>query len=417
MGAFDRGIALHPNKASLWSFKAKTLERQGKLDEALEAIRKSVDLYPKEHSGRRFTLARLSERSGLLEEALGEYIVAFRLSPERSEIHRRLSRLLRDIGEHADIADDIRKLREFLEGEVSADVGHAYVYHLLSQCILRDEDSVGLERARSLVNLALEKTRTHPESLATYAELELRSGTPAGAVLALEQALRLPQASRSLVERLREARKRLDVPSYASADALLVALVRSEAGHDLLDEALSRGNEVRDARVASYLRGRLAQFAGNLAGARQTFARLAENLETHSEPFLRLAETLKSLKRPDEAELWLRRGIDSIAENRELWNAWMLVGLEDLELSPQALLSDFPEGKRGDTDVNETSVRKRGADPSADIRWLLAQLSAGDTIRFNCGGNDYTDKDGNVWGRDRFFWGGWVAHRSIRSGT
>ena len=62
------------------------------------------------------------------------------------------------------------------------------------------------------------------------------------------------------------------------------------------------------------------------------------------------------------------------------------------------------------TGGSEVAQKKDGDKPAEDyresVRWLLECVQAGEPIRLNCGGEEYRDKKGQTWGKDRFFLGG-----------
>jgi tetratricopeptide (TPR) repeat protein len=229
------------------------------------------------------------------------------------------------------------------------------------------------------------------------------------AIRTLEAAVRLGR-SRSIVRDLLAAYRAEIFPamaSYTSVDAALDSW-EPDSGKDawLLDELANRDLEREDALRRTYLRGRVLQQSGRAGEAAREFEHLAELDPRSMYPHLRLVESLCALGSVDAAEKHLRDVLkrDAHAE-RALWNLWVVVCLRDLPLSPAEVLERFP-GEDGDT---ATSPQ----DYSADIRWLLTQLPT-HAIRINCGGDEYTGREGEVWGQDRFFRGGRHPMRPYR---
>jgi len=69
----------------------------------------------------------------------------------------------------------------------------------------------------------------------------------------------------------------------------------------------------------------------------------------------------------------------------------------DFTRSPAEVLENVPAAS-GETD-NYAEYR-------GDVLWLLERLKAGEAIRIHCGGGEYQEPGGKLWGRDRFALGG-----------
>src|SRR5207247_1592547 len=96
----------------------------------------------------------------------------------------------------------------------------------------------------------------------------------------------------------------------------------------------------------------------------------------------------------------------------------VLASLEDPSKADAALKKLKPQGSDENTkkrflylEASLLLAGKKDGDQRAEdyresVRWLLECLQAGELIRLNCGGEEYRDKKGQTWGKDRFFLGG-----------
>jgi hypothetical protein len=80
-------------------------------------------------------------------------------------------------------------------------------------------------------------------------------------------------------------------------------------------------------------------------------------------------------------------------DSRTLWNAWFAVSAVDLKREATQLLSGLEE--IAGAEIPDGSY-------AADLRWALRELSSRGAVRIRCGGEDFTDQSGALWGRDRF---------------
>ncbi|MBN1441963.1 MAG: tetratricopeptide repeat protein, partial [Planctomycetes bacterium] len=143
-----------------------------------------------------------------------------------------------------------------------------------------------------------------------------------------------------------------------------------------------------ESRIA-YLEGRIRQRAGNLADAAEWFREAARLDGSRPEPCLRLADCLFAIGEPAAAEDELLGAVETMAEP---WGADAILGrwIEESFRAgrpPAGLLARLPE---------------RGKGFAADLRWLLERLAAGEAVRINCGGPEFTSTRGVVWSADRF---------------
>jgi hypothetical protein len=98
--------------------------------------------------------------------------------------------------------------------------------------------------------------------------------------------------------------------------------------------------------------------------------------------------------------------------------------LVDLKRSPEEVLGRLPpEPAAGAGDGHRDGGHGRDGRPSdghredssrdggyrSDVAWLLERLSAGEPVRIRCGGGEYREPGGTLWGKDRFARGGRAA--------
>ncbi len=143
----------------------------------------------------------------------------------------------------------------------------------------------------------------------------------------------------------------------------------------------------------AYLEGRICQRAGQFEEAIKKFHQVLEKDKTYPEPFLRLAESFRGAGDPELAEVTAREGLQAgFVDSRGLWDFWFSLCVLDLKRGTSETLSFFP--------VDPGRDREGWG---ADLRWLLAELHEKKAVRINCGGGEYRDETGAIWGRDRFF--------------
>ena len=198
-----------------------------------------------------------------------------------------------------------------------------------------------------------------------------------------------------------------------SSDFTLIPIVRGDPPTDA-DEIVKRFAAFREAakgedapRRLAYLDGRLLQRVGKHEEAVVKFDGMLS--AEQARPVLRLTESLLAVGNPVAAESRLRGVLEAgIVEDPALCDEWLRVCLVELRRDPRAVLAEFPRvpaGDRGDEDRLE------------NVKWLLGQLSTSGAVRINCGGGDHTARDGTLWGRDRFFSGGFRFFGDGESGA
>ena len=155
-------------------------------------------------------------------------------------------------------------------------------------------------------------------------------------------------------------------------------------------------------RVA-YFEARLLEASGDLELAIARYREIARRDPSQPQPFERLAGCLLRRGRDETIERELRELIARADHpSVDLWHLWLTHSFLDLSRSPREVLDLLPQRP-------DPPAPRRGRVPFAadsyhrDLRWLLARLAEHGTVRINCGGPDYRDKEGRVWGRDRFF--------------
>ncbi len=154
------------------------------------------------------------------------------------------------------------------------------------------------------------------------------------------------------------------------------------------------------ARLA-YFEGRVLQLTGRwFAGAEEKFETVVTQDPTGVDPWLRLAESLAAQEKLPEAEERLREVLRNewAARERRLWEAWLEICLMKLRLAPGEVLARLPEA--------ESAGKNGDGEPADSIGWLLERLKRKESIRINCGGDDYKSQEGIEWSRDLFFIGG-----------
>ena len=188
-----------------------------------------------------------------------------------------------------------------------------------------------------------------------------------------------------------------DLVSYASLDAALGGAVTglAETQNKTLRAFRDYHRETTETEAKArleYLDGRLLQQAGRDAEAVADFARAVELDPTAPTPILRLGESLANAGQTVAAERTLRGALerDELVRYAELWKLWGHVSLGALARSPTQLLRAWPNGPAT-------------VEYASDLHSCLTELAGGNPLRINCGGDEWSDADGKVWGRDRFF--------------
>lgn len=322
---------------------------------------------------------------GRTEEALSELLKVLERAPDHPEAHVLLSRALRSArGQLGAVPGEnvVSALEKALErAPKSRWCKNSLTQALLLRVAVEVKD---LARAASLLLEALEEGDIH-----------LQEGT------VLSQTL--TDISRMLAERGSSMEVMLDwlkaPPSYAATDAICSAAWRAEGLSEVPELLRQAARDSESTGRLQYLVARLAEISGDLNAAAR---KLAEVVTAHSmsiEPRLRLAEVLRAASQSSQAEEVLRAGLLAGARadpkqvvDRRLSDQWLKILFVDLKRTPAEALAALPQGA------------------PEDVRWLLDQLAAGEAVRIDCGAEeDYRDVAGNVWGKDRFAFGGEIA--------
>ena len=83
-GAFARSVGADPEFAMGFLGLSQVRDRQGRVDESIEAVRKALELTPDDPLAHT-SLSRLLQQKGLIEEAEAEMAISARLSAEAGE--------------------------------------------------------------------------------------------------------------------------------------------------------------------------------------------------------------------------------------------------------------------------------------------------------------------------------------------
>ena len=163
-----------------------------------------------------------------------------------------------------------------------------------------------------------------------------------------------------------------------------------------------------DALVLRYFEARLAELDGDYERARVIFEEVVDAEPARPEPLLGLADALVRLDARPRAEDVLVEALEGrLGTSKALWDRWIDISLARPNLLPddyRDLLETISTIIRSDFD--ELAIRAH------EIRWLLEELSAGRTLRINCGGlSNYHDGE-VLWSQDRFFEGGLVRYEN-----
>ncbi len=136
---------------------------------------------------------------------------------------------------------------------------------------------------------------------------------------------------------------------------------------------------------------RVLLYGGHYEEAFQMLEKAGSLEDGGAKPHLWLARAYRMTGDPRSAEEVLRAALGKgFKMDRNLWELWWEIGLLDFGQGPAELLDNLPG-------AGKPSIF------GSDIHWLLTRLVAGESIRINCGGPDLPDKNGEGWGRDRFY--------------
>ncbi len=265
----------------------------------------------------------------------------------------------------------------------------------LALALLHGETERDVGAAAEVLAPALEATaRRNPAILATLAQARFLAGDAAEAVRALEEAVAIPGAKRSLFPLLADFRRAAlpDLPTFGSVDAALASCGGGpEAGRQLERGFWSLEKGSRREAVALYLEARLLEMEGEPLDAAERFAEAAVLEAAVPEPVLARARCLAQAGDARMAAEVLRDALSTCPPRRELWDRWVEISFVDLQASPADLLERFPCAPTAESH------------DAADLRDLLQDLDRGAALRIDCRFS-WPQERGQVpgWGRDRF---------------
>jgi serine/threonine protein kinase/Tfp pilus assembly protein PilF len=252
---FDKARGLDPASAIPHVLAGDALARQGKLPEAEAAYIAAIRLDARNPLAH-VSLAVTRERQAKLVEAFGGFLEALRLDPALRTPYIHFDMLLRrrDRPSYGDLLDgligELDRLLAAPDGHPRRREMSKILLLALGQSPRGEQAAKGLEHAAAALEWMAAARAVDPETMAAVARVLYANGKRREAVLALEQALRLPRSKRLDRETLDGYRRALlpDMASYASIDAVL-------AGLDL--EPL-----VPDGATWRYFKGRSAPSSG-----------------------------------------------------------------------------------------------------------------------------------------------------------
>jgi tetratricopeptide (TPR) repeat protein/predicted Ser/Thr protein kinase len=184
-----RAVELNPHLASSQAALASVLTQSGKHQEAIEAMRKSVDLDPKSAEMQwRLAASLFAAQRGLpkeqatvfAQEAEGHYRRAIELEPGRAEAHSRYGTFLAGRNRFEEAAKAMEKARDLEPARLQIHNNLAAVYHMLER-----EDDAAAELQRSL------EIRPTPNGYSNLGTLYYYRGKFAQSAAAFESGLAL----------------------------------------------------------------------------------------------------------------------------------------------------------------------------------------------------------------------------------
>jgi tetratricopeptide (TPR) repeat protein len=432
-------------RAHAVAWRAHFLYLDGKDGEAIEEYRRALDIWSRTYWAARNIGEILLERGNYIE-AERWFREAIRREPvQRGSLDDACALLAETLERLERPADAVRVCCEAILSDARDTLAHRQLRSLLrryedraflqetEQVVEHLEDAAGraeaargaslrrtaaflrlrvpqvrdVERAHEQIALALEATgEKDAELLALRAEAQRARGDTLAAILTLEGAVQLPGATSWHASLLEECRAELQEvqavpPSFESIDAALASRAPGE-DRSLLAQLERAAPDPSAERLRTYLEGRSLQRCGRPGEAAEKFRALLVEAGPGHAVDLRLAESLRDSGKPNEAEDHLREMLEQdLPGSRRLWDTWISLCLEDLGMSPDEMLADFPGRK-----TRDSGSPKSLSSYADDIRWLLGQLARGEVLRINCGGDQHRSPSGEPWGRDRFFLGG-----------
>jgi serine/threonine protein kinase/Tfp pilus assembly protein PilF len=415
--ALNEAIRLGPTLAQPCRSLGEVYYNTGNFEEALKWFQEGIRRDP-EHAGTYGILAHALGTKGRHAESAAAYrklIEAMGLGGWLMGIHETLFGLFSVEQKPPELLAEFDGMAETIENLLPQRPDEPPLLAVHALCLMhapaRTNVNKALDVARRAIELAekvapayLSPPGRYPSYLSILAEAHAASGQFSEAVRILEEAMRHPAARPQLGvgERLEAYRQSAlpDLPTLESVDAALAG-VAPEARRALLEGFSSLATDARCQECLSYLEARIVQIEGQHEEAAHKLQELLASGDRRPLFTLRLAECLRSGGKPLEAEKVLREALDRLDwADDDLRQHWVDVSVKDLgERDIAARLAVVGEGK--------------ACAYLDDARWLLGELRAGRPIRINCGGEDYTAKDGALWGRDRFFAGG-EARDSLR---
>ena len=305
-------VRLNPRDERSWIAVAQVLDDVGRPLEAVEELRRAVAAVP-EAGAARWMLSVLSAKRDQTSETDVELIaMADRLVllAGRADMIGRVARLAQD---HLDFDRAI----SLLERQVTLTPNAADAHKALgSAYIEQSREDVGFAELAIALSIAPADAGT----LATIGLLRLNAGELPEAIEALQKALALDPASRTVAQALGQA---------------LVRAGREKEGRTLMEQAarLQEGftGQQRRIRTAGALRSQAEQQMadGMTAEAIATWQQIIPLEPRYSDNHLRIAEALVAQKRFDEAASHLQTAISldgGIDAHRRLADAYALLG-------------------------------------------------------------------------------------------
>ena len=382
--AFDRAIA-NPfvRGPFLYMKKGEALAAEGKLEEGLALLRQAQPLLPRliepfEMAGR---LLELQEKP---DDAVREYLGAIAIPSGEGATKVRIARILLSPANRLR-PDTLDAAAETLEKAVDGAPGNPWTSISLALALSARRGAGDRERALALLLPLLEGDGKE-------AALEVRLLEGLERVLAAFAGDTSGGSPLALLPSL---------PPYRAIDAAIAAGPdpRDTEGIDPIVErfAASSGDGEGQGRLL-YLEGSLLARAGLFPQSIEKLEELTSLDPESPEPVLRLAEVLRRGDQSERAAATLRSALkDARGQDRRLWDLWLAVQFVDLARQPGDVLQSLPDG---------SPASDTGDGHAADVRWLLQRLAAGEAVGIRCGGGDYREPGGKLWGRDRFARGG-----------